>query len=183
MWSAVPSNLFGRFCLIVLHRAVLRRTVNRRSVLRHSVLYPAIVLRDTDHLIVPDWTELIKLCFSFEFQSLKNIFISHPFLCSSIRADIDDRLFCSPPKDDYEPDEFFSIRKNEVVSVSEDNNHRQDPGPGLVWELFDFQISQFIWFWMILVDDSYKSYTKRLLFSFLVFISIFSLVFSSVIKF
>ena len=30
-----------------------------------------------------------------------------------------------------EPDKFFTIRNNKVVSVSEDNRHRQDPGSGV----------------------------------------------------
>ena len=30
-----------------------------------------------------------------------------------------------------EPGKFFSIRNNKVVSVSEDNRYRLDPGPGV----------------------------------------------------
>ena len=56
---------------------------------RPRVLVIAIVLRDTDHLIVLDREELVRLCFSFVLQFFQELFISHPFFYSSIRADID----------------------------------------------------------------------------------------------
>ena len=34
-------------------------------------------------------------------------------------------------KREAEPDKFFSIRNNKVVSVSEEIRHRQDSGPGV----------------------------------------------------